>query len=47
MEKVDDYVAHKARLKEMGFATSDYRRSCNTLEKLKKLGFDVKKIVPC
>ena len=46
MQKVDDYVAHKARLDEMGFTTSDYRRSCNTIMKLKKLGFDVKKIAP-
>ena len=28
----------------MGFATSDYRRTYNTIEKLKKSGFDVKKI---
>ena len=46
MQKVDDYVAHKARLDEMGFTTSDHRRSCNTIMKLKKSGFDAKKIAP-
>ena len=44
MEKVGEFVAHKARLKEMGFATSDYRRTYNTIMKLKKSGYDVKKI---
>ena len=44
MEKVGEFVAYKARLKEMGFATSDYRRTYNTIQKLKKSGFDVKKI---
>jgi hypothetical protein len=46
MEKVDNFVADKARLKEMGFTTSDFRKCCNTIVKLKKSGFDVKKIAP-
>ena len=46
MEKVDDFVAHKAQLKEMGFATNDTQKCCNLLLKLKKSGFDVKKMAP-
>jgi hypothetical protein len=46
MEKVNDFVAHKARLKKMGLTTNDFQRSYNTIMKLKKSGFDVKKIAP-
>ena len=46
MEKVDDFVTHKAQLKEMGFATNDIRKWRNLLIKLKKSGFDVKKMAP-
>lgn len=45
MEKVNDFVAHKARLKEMGLTTNDFQRSYYTILKLKKSKF-VKKIAP-
>lgn len=46
MEKVDDFVAFRAQLKENGFTTNDIRKCCNLLLKIKKSGFDVKKLAP-